>query len=106
MYLAEFNLPFFNIMFAKIDEVFEHVGDTRDPEELAAILLRDLLKAKFIDKPIGSGEAGYIMNVSPNGDMEYTYITKDALSTIATEKVLSGVSINQGMINYSKGLFS
>jgi len=104
--IAEFNLPFFNTMFAKIDEVFEHVGDTRDPKELAAILLRDLLKAKFIDKPIGSGEAGYIMNVSPNGDMEYTYITRDTLNNIATEKVLSGVSINQGMINYSKGLFN
>lgn len=104
--IAEFNLPFFNTMFAKIDEVFEHVGDTRDPKELAAILLRDLLKAKFIDKPIGSGEAGYIVNVSPHGDIEYTYITKDALNSIATEKVLSGVSINQGMINYSKSLFT
>jgi len=104
--IAEYNLPFFNTMFAKIDEVFAHVGDTRDPKELAAILLRDLLKAKFIDKPIGNGEAGYIINVSPNGDMEYTYITKDALEGIPTEKVLSGVSINQGMINYSKGLFN
>jgi hypothetical protein len=104
--ITEFNLPFFTSMFAKIDEVFAHVGDTRDPKELAAILLRDLLRAKFVDKPIGSGEAGYILNVSPQGDMEYTYITKEALNTLATEKVLNGVSINQGMINYSKSLFT
>ena len=103
--VGEYNLPFFTTMFAKIDEIFEHVGDTRDPRELAAILLRDLLKAKFIDKPIGTGEAGYMMNVTPNGDIDYTYITKDALSNIDTDKILAGVSINQGMINYSKNLF-
>lgn len=104
--IAEYNLPFLNTMFAKIDEVFKHVGETRDPKELAAILLRDLLKAKFIDKPIGSGEAGYIMNVSPYGDMEYTYITRDALDSIDSEKILKGVTINQGMINYRKDMFN
>jgi hypothetical protein len=104
--IEQYNLGFLNTIFTKIEQVLEHAKEAKTAQELAAILLRDLLKAKFIDKPIGSGEAGYMLNVSPQGDMDYAYITKQQLDNLSTEKILKGVSINQGMINYSKGLFS
>lgn len=104
--LRIFNMPFITSMFSKIDEVLSFYGNPTDAKELASKLLRDLLIAKFIDKPIGSGEAGYIVNVSPHGDLEYTYITKTALETLDLEKVYKGVNINQGMINFNKNIFS
>jgi hypothetical protein len=104
--LRMFNMPFITSMFNKIDEVLSFYGNPTDAKELASKLLRDLLVAKFIDKPIGSGEAGYVINVSPHGDLEYTYITKVGLQTLDLDKVYSGVFINQGMINFNKNIFN
>ena len=104
--LRAFNMPFITSMFNKIDEVLSFYDNPTSAKELASKLLRDLLIAKFIDKPIGSGEAGYVINVSPHGDLEYTYITRTALETLDLDKVYSGVSINQGMINFNKNIFS
>jgi len=104
--LRTFNMPFITSMFNKIDEVLSFYDNPTDAKELASKLLRDLLVAKFIDKPIGSGEAGYVMNVSAHGNLEYTYITKTELETLDLDKVYSGVFINQGMINFNKNIFN
>jgi hypothetical protein len=103
--LRAFNMPFITSMFNKIDEVLSFYGNPTDAKELASKLLRDLLVAKFTDKPIGNGEAGYVINVSAHGELEYTYITKTKLETLDLDTVYSGVFINQGMINFNKNIF-
>jgi len=106
--MQQYGLTFLDSMFSKIDEILAHAKPKEKADELAATLLKDLLKAKFKDKPIGSaneGAGGYMVNVTPDGDIDYTYITMEMIDAIPTEKVLKGVFINQGMINYSRRLF-
>jgi len=104
--MQQYGLTFFDSMFSKVDEVIAHAKNTENADELAATLLRDVLKAKFIDKPIGKDNAGgYMVNVTPSGDIDYTYVTLEAIDAIPTEKIINGVFINQGMINYSRSFF-
>ena len=107
--MQQYGLTFFDSMFSKIDEVLVHAKNIEKADELSAILLKDLLKAKFKDKPIGSDKedaGGYMVNITPDGDIDYTYITMQMIDAIPTEKILKGVFINQGMINYSRSFFS
>ena len=105
--MQQYGLTFFDSMYSKIDEVIAHAKNTENADELAATLLKDLLKAKFTDKPIGKDNAGgYMVNVTPDGDIDYTYVTLEAIDLIPTEKIINGVSINQGIINYSRSFFN
>lgn len=105
--LVGYELPFFTSMFNKLDILFANVEDTRDVNKLAATLLKNVLKAKFIDKPIGKGgTGGYMVNITAQGEIDYTYITPEAIDAIADDQIIRGVAINQGIINYSKTFFN
>jgi len=104
--LESFNIPFIKSMFAQIQKLKTIYG-TEGVESIAANLLKALLLAKFTDKPLGSGEEGYILNVQPSGDIRCTHITKDKLQNLTSDQVLSaGTAINQGMLYFNKEIFN
>ncbi len=104
--LQSFNIPFLNSMFAQIEKLKTIYGK-EGVDTVASNILKALLLAKFTDKPLGSGDEGYILNVQPSGEIKCTHITKEKLQNLTSDQVLSpGTAINQGILYFNKQIFN
>jgi hypothetical protein len=70
-----------------------------DPEDASGALMKNILLKKSIEKMGEKG--GYIVNVSPNGNLVYFKITKDIIEKIPNKTILSNTSINQGSLKFN-----
>jgi hypothetical protein len=69
--------------------------DTNNAKDAAGALMKNILLRKSLEK---IGESGYIVNVSPNGDLKYFRVDQTTIEKIPNEKVLNNTSINQGAL--------
>jgi hypothetical protein len=96
-----FNIDFISSMYNRLDKLIEkHTPNT--PEELAADVLKEFIIQKFTSKP---GVPGYIINVSPEGKLEYTFINQEKIDNLNTEIIINNAELKQGTLVFKSNLF-
>jgi hypothetical protein len=93
------NYPLIANIYAKVDNLIKKLPkntNINNAEDAAGALMKNILLRKTNEK-IGSD--GYIVNVSPNGDLKYFNINLDLIEKTSNEKILKNTSINQGALN-------
>lgn len=66
-----------------------------DAEDAAGALMKLILLRKLKEK---IGTEGYIVNVSPNGDLKYFKVSEESIKNIPNKDILKNTSINQGAL--------
>jgi len=95
------NYPLIANIYAKVDNLIKKLPkntNINNAEDAAGSLMKNILLRKTNEK-IGSN--GYIVNVSPNGDLKYFNINLDLIEKTPNEKILKNTSINQGALNFN-----
>lgn len=94
-----------NDIYTKIDSVTNDLNLEQGfaPKDGAAAILRQLLYTKAKAKP---GFGGYIVDVSPEGTLDYKQITHQKIKALDTETILKYVSANGSALQiYPEELF-
>jgi len=90
--------PLIANIYARLDNLVKKLPentDANDAEDAAGALMKNILLRKSLEK---IGSKGYIVNVSPNGNLEYFKIDQTSIEAISNKVVLENTSINQGML--------
>jgi hypothetical protein len=90
--------PLIYNIYARLSNLVKKLPENtniNDAEDAAGALMKNILLRKSLEK---IGSKGYIVNVSPNGNLEYFKIDQTSIEAISNKVVLENTSINQGMI--------
>jgi hypothetical protein len=93
------NYPLIALIYKKVDDLLKRLpGDTdiNDEEDAAGALMKLILLKKINEKMGPKG--GYIVNVSPDGDLKYSKINEDSIKKVNNKEALENTSINQGAL--------
>ena len=96
-----FNIDFISSMYSRLDKLIEK-HTPKSPDELAADVLKEFITQKFTSKP---GIPGYIINVSSEGKLEYTFINQEKIDNLNTETILNNAELKQGTLVFKSNLF-
>ena len=96
-----FNIDFISSMYSRLDKLIEK-HTPKSPDELAADILKEFITQKFTSKP---GIPGYIINVSSEGKLEYTFINQEKIDNLNTETILNNAELKQGTLVFKSNLF-
>ena len=96
-----FNIDFISSMYSRLDKLIEK-HTPKSPDELAADILKEFITQKFTSKP---GIPGYIINVSSEGQLEYTFINQEKIDNLNTETILNNAELKQGTLVFKSNLF-
>jgi hypothetical protein len=96
-----FNIDFISSMYSRLDKLIEK-HSPKSPDQLAADVLKEFITQKFTSKP---GIPGYIINVSSDGKLEYTFINQEKIDNLNTETILNNAELKQGTLVFKSNLF-
>ena len=96
-----FNIDFISSMYDRLDKLIEKYSP-KSPEEFAADILKGFIIQKFSEKP---GIPGYIINVSPRGELNYTEINQEKIDNLSTNTILDNAELRQGTLVFKSNLF-
>jgi hypothetical protein len=96
-----FNIDFISSMYDRLDKLIEKYSP-KSPEEFAADILKGFIIQKFLEKP---GVPGYIINVSPKGELNYTKINQEKIDNLDTNTILNNAELRQGALVFKSDLF-
>jgi len=100
------NYPLIANIYNRIDNLLQKLSlsSLEDEEEAAGALMKRILLKKSLEK---IGNKGYIVNVNPDGKLEYSKVDQDLIKDIDNKKILNNTSVNQGsLIVNPENLFS
>jgi hypothetical protein len=91
------------LIYKKVDDLITKIKDKLpntdiDDAEDAAGALMKLILLKKVSEKMDSEKGGYIVNVSPDGDLKYLKIDKTLIDKIPNKDILESVYINQGAL--------
>jgi hypothetical protein len=90
--------PLIASIYKKVNDLSTRLPEDtniNDAEDAAGALMKLVLLKKLKEK---IGTEGYIVNVSPNGDLKYFKITEESIKNISNKDILKNTSINQGAL--------
>jgi hypothetical protein len=95
--------PLIALIYKKVDDLITKIKDKLpntniDDAEDAAGALMKLILLKKVSEKMDSEKGGYIVNVSPDGDLKYLKIDKTLIDKIPNKDILESVYINQGAL--------
>jgi hypothetical protein len=92
------NYPLIANIYAKVDNLIKKLPENtnvNNAEDAAGALMKNILLRKTNEK---IGPNGYIVNVSPDGNLKYFNINLNSINDIDNKKILDNISINQGAL--------
>jgi hypothetical protein len=94
------NYPLIANIYAKVKDLESKLSKNNniDNAEDAAGTLMKLILLKKVNEKMDSEKGGYIVNVSPDGNLKYLKIDKASIDNISNKDVLESVYINQGAL--------
>jgi len=90
--------PLIANIYTKVNNLITKLPENtniNNEEEAAGALMKNILLRKSSEK---IGPNGYIVNVSPNGNLKYFKIDEESIKNIPNKTVLKNTSINQGSL--------
>ena len=92
--------PLIANIYAKVKDLEDKLfkNNNIDNAEDAAGTLMKLILLKKVSEKMDSKKGGYIVNISPDGNLKYLKIDEASIKTIPNEDILKGVYINQGAL--------
>jgi len=97
-----FNIDFISSLFNRLDKLIEKYKP-ESPQEFTSKLLKGFIIQKFTQKP---GIPGYVINVSREGVLDYTYIDQGKIDKLDKEIILSNAELKQGTLVFKSDLFT
>jgi hypothetical protein len=95
--------PLIALIYKKVNDLITKIKDKLpntnidDAEDAAGALIK-LILLKKVNEKMDSEKGGYIVNISPDGDLKYLKIDKISIDKIPNKDVLESVYINQGAL--------
>jgi hypothetical protein len=90
--------PLIASIYKKVNDLSTRLPEDtniNDAEDAAGALMKLILLRKLKEK---IGTEGYIVNVSPNGDLKYFKVSEESIKNISNKDILKNTSINQGAL--------
>lgn len=83
-------------IMARFNAAYKAIGEYKTSEEGAGKLALNLLSRKILSKLGGSG---YIVDVTPNGNMKYYYLDSQDILKADPKKAVDNIVVNQGILH-------
>jgi len=96
-----FNIDFISSLYTKLDKLIEKYSP-KSAQHFTSDLLKGFILQKFKQKP---GIPGYIINVSREGILDYTYINQSKIDELSRENILKNAELKQGTLVFKSDLF-
>jgi hypothetical protein len=97
-----FNIDFISSLYNRLDKLIKKYNP-ESPQEFTSNLLKGFILQKFTQKP---GIPGYVINVSREGILDYTYIDQDKINKLDKEIILDNAELKQGTLVFKSDLFT
>jgi len=82
-------------IFSRIESILQelNLGGNASPEDIAAGILKIMIKTKLNKKPMMNKEIGYVLNVNVGGKGDFVSITNEKIDSLDSKSLLDNISV-------------